>query len=582
MTFDVFTHLLESALRTTIVATAAALLLTLFRVRDISTRLAVWSAVLCAAFLMPFAGHWLPPLAAPYWQTSQAELSVTWITEPGVGITETQPTPSFPWRTVIVFLYAAVTAAFLARWLFGWVLAARFTNRTQSVYPQLAVEVAATVGLRRVPELRQSTRSRVPVTLGWFRPVVLLPAQWSSWNQRTLRAVLLHEFAHIAHKDWLVQRLGALHAAVFWFSPASWCISRQLTRLAEHASDDKVLADLGDPPFYAELLHTFLRARARASHRIAWDGVAMARGASTVSRIERILSPDLILSQGVHMKSFATQLAILIPVFLLAACARLLSEAPPPPPPPAPPATQAAAAPPDPPTPPRAAAIARPYAPPAPQARPENRDSYAIFYGDKTSISGSWYDVDEAKVLRKSISGDFIWFRRNGKNYVIRDAAIIQQARSFFRPQEELGHEQAELGKMQAALGKQQAELGKLQSDVAVQVPDMSADLQRVMQKIREASKSQKATQSDLGNLQADLAKLQARLGALEGQAGGEHARLGGRQAALGRQQATLGVEQAKLGERQREAAEKATAQMKELIESAIKDGRAQAISPLI
>jgi hypothetical protein len=35
-------------------------------------------------------------------------------------------------------------------------------------------------------------------------------------------------------------------------------------------------------------------------------------------------------------------------------------------------------------------------------------------------------------VLRKKIKGDFIWFRHNGKGYIIRDLPTIDAAKGFF------------------------------------------------------------------------------------------------------------------------------------------------------
>ena len=55
--------------------------------------------------------------------------------------------------------------------------------------------------------------------------------------------------------------------------------------------------------------------------------------------------------------------------------------------------------------------------------------------------------------------GDFIWFERDEKSYVIRDQATIDRAKKFWAPQEELGKKQEALGQQQEALGKQQEEL---------------------------------------------------------------------------------------------------------------------------
>ena len=84
--------------------------------------------------------------------------------------------------------------------------------------------------------------------------------------------------------------------------------------------------------------------------------------------------------------------------------------------------------------------------------------------------------MDHLSSLRRQSNADFVWFRRNGKAYIIRDAATVQQAKAFLAPQEALGKQQEELGRQQEALGSQQEELGRQMEQVRVEVPDLTAD----------------------------------------------------------------------------------------------------------
>ena len=43
-------------------------------------------------------------------------------------------------------------------------------------------------------------------------------------------------------------------------------------------------------------------------------------------------------------------------------------------------------------------------------------------------MSGDTDDIDEIKAVKHRIDGDFIWFRRDGKAYVLRDAAVLARA----------------------------------------------------------------------------------------------------------------------------------------------------------
>ena len=55
---------------------------------------------------------------------------------------------------------------------------------------------------------------------------------------------------------------------------------------------------------------------------------------------------------------------------------------------------------------------------------------------DSLTMSGSTEDAHHVEKLRKQISGDFIWFQRDEKSYVIRDQATVDRAKKLWEPQE--------------------------------------------------------------------------------------------------------------------------------------------------
>src|SRR5262249_50851668 len=63
----------------------------------------------------------------------------------------------------------------------------------------------------------------------------------------------------------------------------------------------------------------------------------------------------------------------------------------------------------------------------------DDEDRFVIVSGksDSYTMSGSTQDVHHVERLKKQIPGDFIWFQRDEKSYIIRDQATIDRAKAF-------------------------------------------------------------------------------------------------------------------------------------------------------
>ncbi|MDE3138110.1 MAG: M48 family metalloprotease [Acidobacteriota bacterium] len=248
-------------------------------------------------------------------------------------------------------------------------------------------------------------------------------------------------------------------------------------------------------------------------------------------------------------------------------------------------------------------------------------EAYIVVSGNRTITEcGSEEDMVRVNALRKSIPAPFLWFRKDGRSYVIRDAATVNAAIQAFAGQRDLARQQAELGRQQAELGRKQAELGMQQRQIRINVPDFSALMQQMDADLREFNSGEmqrnlqqaqkqmeatlktldsSATQEELGRAQQQLAvalrsidastteqvmariesrmaTMQSRLGSLQSEVGERQAALGERQATLGRQQADMGRRQAELGRRQAELARQASRLLRQLIDQALAKGLAK------
>lgn len=539
---------------------------------------------------------------------------------------------SIRWTTVAGVIYLVVALFLLLRLLVGLAITRRLVRSSNRIHDSgLSLRLLSVVqpcGQRHLAHVHESGLVSVPVTIGVLAPTILLPISWTEWEHDKLDAVIAHEISHVIRRDTLSQCVSLLHRAIFWFSPLAWWLNRHITELAEEASDEAALSAGAERRGYARALLGFFEALEAAHSRIHWQGVSIADAGQAERRLKKVL--EWSGGKTMHLTRSVTAMfvAFAVPVIYVAAAARPIPPgqssqdstsaqeqvSPPPtgnPSSPQPPAS-VPSEPSSPPPPadggvshsgPSPAQPISPVAPPMPavptppfppgiyQTRgPENgyRHDFSYAYGfddeqrfvivsgktDAFTMSGSSEDVRHVEKLRKQIPGDFIWFERDEKSYIIRDQATIDRARQLWAPQEELGRKQEELGKHQEALGKQQEELGARMGRVHVKVPDMSAEIDKLKAELQQLGPD--ATVEQIGRIQAQIGELQAEIGQLQAHAGDEQGKLGAEMGALGEQQGKLGEQQGELGREQAELAQKATRAMKELLDDAIKKGIAQ------
>lgn len=85
-----------------------------------------------------------------------------------------------------------------------------------------------------------------PLTYGFFRPVILLPASGVLEDARRLEYVLQHEYVHIRRGDAMVKLVMAAALCIHWLNPLVWVMSGFLSRDVELACDEGVLMRLGE------------------------------------------------------------------------------------------------------------------------------------------------------------------------------------------------------------------------------------------------------------------------------------------------------------------------------------------------
>ncbi len=117
----------------------------------------------------------------------------------------------------------------------------------------MARRAAGDIGIS-LPQVCLSGTSHTPFATGLIRPTVVLPAEATSWSPAVLRAVLLHEMAHIRRGDLWVQAAGNTVCALYWANPLVWFLRRRLAAEREYLADALVIECGVDRRNYAHAL----------------------------------------------------------------------------------------------------------------------------------------------------------------------------------------------------------------------------------------------------------------------------------------------------------------------------------------
>ena len=119
----------------------------------------------------------------------------------------------------------------------------------------IAAACATKLGTKLRPLVSLCDRVASPVVIGVIRPIVLVPpAILPFLSSEQLKAVLMHEIAHIARRDALLNVAQRMAETLLFFHPLVWWMSNRLSFYREMACDDLVTGAGISPLSYAESL----------------------------------------------------------------------------------------------------------------------------------------------------------------------------------------------------------------------------------------------------------------------------------------------------------------------------------------
>jgi beta-lactamase regulating signal transducer with metallopeptidase domain len=236
----------DSVARAALVLGFALLAMPLLTGRSAVARRLVLTVAFAAVLVLPFVPVW--HVKAPVVHDVVARL----VAEPAVaavnananayGMAGSSPSSvvrSIDWLAIAWSIGALLVAA---RFVLGLVFARRLVGRAapSPVAWDSAIAIAEkTTGLRA--EVKVSSEVEAPAVTGIFSPVVIVPTSSKTWSDERKLAVLLHELAHVAAYDLVVQVLASIVCSLHWFNPLAWLAARRLRLERELAADEAVL-----------------------------------------------------------------------------------------------------------------------------------------------------------------------------------------------------------------------------------------------------------------------------------------------------------------------------------------------------
>ena len=197
----------------------------------------------------------------------------------------------FPWFAMV---YVLGLGYYFLFWVRSWFQLSRIRLPLNNQKPPVLLQTfvrqwAAVMGIHKEVRLFISNRISVPMTFGYFRPIILIPlCSVSQLTENQLKTVLLHELSHIRRSDYLVNILQQAAALLLYFNPVARWLNEEIQESREWLCDDEVLQFPYSPREYAEALFTLSAYNQSITPAMAATGAKK----HLLTRIQKIMMHD--------------------------------------------------------------------------------------------------------------------------------------------------------------------------------------------------------------------------------------------------------------------------------------------------
>ena len=397
------------------------------------------------------------------------------------------PTVVLLWSIGAVLMSLRLALGIAWVWRLG-AAAGAVVDPIAAVWHERLAVLAKRMGLRQLPRLRVLEDLDGPVTVGRWRPLILLPASLlTHMPTELLEALLAHELAHIRRFDYVANLLQSVVEVLLFYHPVVWWLSSRIRIEREQIADDLAAEALGEPRCLALALSELARFRS-TPHPLA----LAARGGSLMTRITRLIRPT---RQPLGWKLLLPMAGLT--ALAIAAQASGLTTPVAPTAPAVPPAPQAPAAP--------AAPSIESFSGTITLGDAKQPFAFALVSGENGNsiMSGNDKDMREVKARRAKLNGDFLWVRQDTQRYVVTDPAAIAEARALWAPVQSFD---AEMDSLSQQIDAQAEVVERIAHEVEAAHDAPSAELQALNKQLAVLQKQRDKAQAEVDKLSRKMA----------------------------------------------------------------------------
>lgn len=214
------------------------------------------------------------------------------------------------------WVWLLCASALWLRLLGGWWMAQRLKRvgirQPDELFQVSCSSWASRLNIVQSVRLLESARVTEPLTLGFWKPVILFPiGMLNQLSPAQVEVLLLHELAHIRRHDYLINLFQLAAEVCFFYHPLFWLLSREMRTRREYCCDDLVLRRTDNPLLYAKTLTDLQISNIHTFNQFAMNATQKSPFAERILRIAGITPKRSLRSNWLAF--------LLLPLFLILA-----------------------------------------------------------------------------------------------------------------------------------------------------------------------------------------------------------------------------------------------------------------------